>query len=97
VAALEARTEGWIAGLQLAALSIRGRDDLASFIRAFSGDHRYIVDYLVEEVLRHPIRGRQELLAANLDSRVCTWASANCTASRAICTRRRGTCCEARN
>ncbi|MEZ4837504.1 MAG: hypothetical protein R2873_36815, partial [Caldilineaceae bacterium] len=51
VDALEARTEGWIAGLQLAALSMQGRDDVHSFIDAFTGDHRYIVDYLVDEVL----------------------------------------------
>jgi LuxR family maltose regulon positive regulatory protein len=52
IAALEARTEGWIAGLQLAALSMRGHADAPGFIRAFAGDHRYVVDYLVEEVLR---------------------------------------------
>ncbi len=52
VAALETRTEGWIAGLQLAALSMKGNKDIAGFIQAFAGDHRYIVDYLVEEVLR---------------------------------------------
>ena len=52
IAALEARTEGWVVGLQLAALSMRGREDVTGFIRAFSGDHRYIVDYLVEEVLQ---------------------------------------------
>ena len=52
VAALENRTEGWIAGLQLAALSMRGRNDMAQFVRAFAGDNQYIVDYLVEEVLR---------------------------------------------
>lgn len=52
VAALEARTEGWIAGLQLAALSLRGREDTSGFIRAFAGEHRHIADYLVEEVLR---------------------------------------------
>jgi LuxR family maltose regulon positive regulatory protein len=52
VAALEQRTEGWIAGLQLAALSMQGRDDLPGFIAAFSGDDRYIVDYLLEEVLQ---------------------------------------------
>ena len=51
VAALESRTEGWIAGLQLAALSMQGREDVTGFIQAFAGDHRYIVDYLVEEVL----------------------------------------------
>jgi LuxR family maltose regulon positive regulatory protein len=52
LATLETRTEGWIAGLQLAALSMRGRDDIPGFIRSFAGDDRYIVDYLVEEVLR---------------------------------------------
>ncbi len=51
--ALESRTEGWIAGLQLAALSLQGRDHLyvADFIEAFSGSHRYVIDYLVEEVI----------------------------------------------
>jgi len=52
VDSLEARTEGWIAGLQLAAISMRGREDVSGFIRAFAGDNRYIVDYLVEEVLQ---------------------------------------------
>ena len=51
IAALDARTEGWIAGLQLAALSMQGREDVGGFIRAFAGDNRYIVDYLVDEVL----------------------------------------------
>lgn len=49
---LETRTEGWIAGLQMAALSIRGRDDRADFIAAFSGSHRFILDYLTEEVIQ---------------------------------------------
>ena len=51
IAALETRTEGWIAGLQLAALSLQGREDIASFIQAFTGSHRFVLDYLVEEVL----------------------------------------------
>ena len=58
VAALEARTEGWAAGLQLAALSARthagvadGSGDVAGFVEAFSGSHRFVLDYLVEEVL----------------------------------------------
>ena len=51
VAALAARTEGWAAGLQLAALSLRGHDDAASFVAAFTGSHRYVLDYLAEEVL----------------------------------------------
>jgi LuxR family transcriptional regulator, maltose regulon positive regulatory protein len=50
--AVEHRIEGWIAGLQLAALSIRGRQDRAQFITAFTGSNQYIVDYLLEEVLR---------------------------------------------
>jgi LuxR family maltose regulon positive regulatory protein len=63
VAALEARTEGWVAGLQLAALSLQGRTDAAGFLRAFAGDDRYIVDYLVEEVLqRQPEDVRSFLL-----------------------------------
>jgi LuxR family transcriptional regulator, maltose regulon positive regulatory protein len=52
VAALEGRTEGWIAALHLAGLSMQGRQDLAGFIAGFAGDDRYIVDYLVEEVLQ---------------------------------------------
>jgi LuxR family maltose regulon positive regulatory protein len=59
VEALEERTEGWIAALQLAALSIQGRDDVSGFIAQFAGTDRYLVDYLVEEVLAHqpePVR-----------------------------------------
>jgi LuxR family transcriptional regulator, maltose regulon positive regulatory protein len=52
VAALEGRTEGWIAALQLAALSMQGRDDVTGFIAGFAGDDRYVVDYLAEEVLQ---------------------------------------------
>lgn len=52
VAALEERTEGWIAALQLAALSMEGRADIAEFVARFTGNDRYIVDYLVEEVLQ---------------------------------------------
>jgi len=51
VAALTARTEGWAAGLQLAALSLRGQADPAGFVTAFSGSHRYVLDYLAAEVL----------------------------------------------
>jgi hypothetical protein len=51
IAALEARTKGWIAGLQLAALSMQGRSDAAGFITSFTGSHRFVLDYLVEEVL----------------------------------------------
>jgi LuxR family maltose regulon positive regulatory protein len=52
IAALEGRTEGWIAALQLAALSMQGRKDVGDFIAGFAGDDRYIMDYLVEEVLQ---------------------------------------------
>jgi len=51
IAALETRTEGWIAGLQLAALSLRGRSDVDRFIASFTGSNRFVLDYLVEEVL----------------------------------------------
>jgi LuxR family transcriptional regulator, maltose regulon positive regulatory protein len=51
VAALAARTEGWAAGLQLAALSLRGQPDAAGFVSAFTGSHRFILDFLAEEVL----------------------------------------------
>ncbi|OWY59589.1 helix-turn-helix transcriptional regulator, partial [cyanobacterium TDX16] len=51
-AALEHRTEGWVAGLQLAALSVQGREDVTQFVQAFAGDNRYIMDYLVDEVLQ---------------------------------------------
>ena len=71
VAALETRTEGWIAGLQLAALSMQGREDVPGFIRAFAGDDRYIVDYLVEEVLqRQPERVRSFLLQTSVLDRL---------------------------
>lgn len=52
IAALDSRTEGWIVGLQLAALSMQGRSDAASFVQAFTGSHRFVLDYLVEEVLQ---------------------------------------------
>ena len=52
VEALEARTEGWIVALQLAALSLQGREDATGFIETFAGDDRFVVDYLVEEVLQ---------------------------------------------
>ena len=51
VAALENRTEGWIAGLQLAAISLQAHPDASSFIRSFTGSHHFVLDYLVEEVL----------------------------------------------
>jgi len=63
ITALEARTEGWIAGLQLAALSMQGRQDAARFIKSFTGSHHFVLDYLVEEVLqRQPEHVRNFLL-----------------------------------
>src|ERR687889_213754 len=52
IAALETRTEGWIAGLQMAALSMQGLADATSFIKSFTGTHHFVLDYLVEEVLK---------------------------------------------
>ena len=51
ITALETRTEGWIAGLQLAAISMRGRKDTAALVKSFTGSNRYVLDYLIEEVL----------------------------------------------
>jgi LuxR family maltose regulon positive regulatory protein len=62
VAVLEDRTEGWIVALQLAALSMQGREDVAAFIAGFAGDDRYIVDYLAEEVLQRQPEDVQHFL-----------------------------------
>lgn len=71
VAALDARTEGWIAALQLAALSMQGRDDASAFVAGFAGDDRYIVDYLAEEVLeRQPAEIRNFLLQTSVLERL---------------------------
>ncbi|MFY9930781.1 MAG: LuxR C-terminal-related transcriptional regulator [Streptosporangiaceae bacterium] len=71
VAALEGRTEGWIAALQLAALSMQGRADTAAFIDGFAGDDRYIVDFLAEEVLqRQPDHVQQFLLQTSILDRL---------------------------
>ena len=71
VAALEGRTEGWIAALQLAALSLQGRTDTSAFIAGFAGDDRYIVDYLAEEVLsRQPADVRNFLLETSILERL---------------------------
>src|SRR5690606_2905017 len=72
IAALDARTEGWIAGLQLAALSMQGRSDTAGFIQAFTGSHRFVLDYLVEEVLRQQPESIQTfLLRTSILDRMC--------------------------
>ncbi len=62
IAALERRTEGWIAGLQLAAISLRGREDTSQRIKAFSGSHRIVLDYLIEEVLDQQPENIQKFL-----------------------------------
>ena len=72
IAALERRTEGWVTGLQLAALSLQGRDDQAELIAAFAGSHHFVIDYLTEEVLsRQPDSVREFLLATSILERVC--------------------------
>ncbi len=71
VATLEGRTEGWIAALQLAALSMQGRDDVTTFITDFAGDDRYIVDYLAEEVLnRQPEDVKRFLMQTSILERL---------------------------
>jgi LuxR family maltose regulon positive regulatory protein len=62
VAALETRTEGWIAGLQLAAISLQGHKDATRLIKSFSGSHRFVLDYLVEEVLDQQTKNVQTFL-----------------------------------
>lgn len=72
IAALEARTEGWIAGLQLAAISMQGLEDTAGFIKSFTGSNRFVMDYLVEEVLRKQPNSIQEfLLRTSILDRMC--------------------------
>lgn len=72
ISELESRTEGWIAGLQLAALSLRGQKDTAGFIRGFSGSHHYVLDYLIEEVIKQqPERVQTFLLCTSILDRMC--------------------------
>jgi len=74
IAALEARTEGWIAGLQMAALSLQNRasGDVASFVHTFTGSHRFVLDYLVEETLQQqPEIVRSFLLSTSILDRLC--------------------------
>jgi len=72
IALLQSRTEGWVAGLQLAALSMQGRENITHFIKSFTGDDRLIVDYLAEEVLnRQPEHIQQFLLQTSILERLC--------------------------
>ena len=72
IATLESRTEGWIAGLHLAALSLQGRQDAPALIQSFSGSHHFVLDYLVEEVLgRQPPHVQTFLLRTSILDRLC--------------------------
>ena len=72
ITALESRTEGWIAGLQMAALSMQNRDDIDGFVASFTGSHRFIMDYLVEEVLnQQPAEVQAFLLQTAVLTRLC--------------------------
>ncbi len=72
VAALAARTEGWVAGLQMAAVSMQGRSDLQDFVEAFTGSQHQILDYLVEEVLQRQTEPVQTfLLQTSILDRMC--------------------------
>jgi LuxR family transcriptional regulator, maltose regulon positive regulatory protein len=72
IAALETHTEGWVAGLQLAALSMRGHADIPGFIQSFTGSHHFVMDYLVEEVLQQQSASIQAfLLRTSILDRLC--------------------------
>jgi LuxR family maltose regulon positive regulatory protein len=72
ITALETRTEGWIAGLQLAAISMQGQQDATSFITSFTGSHHFVLDYLLEEVLQQQSESIQTfLLRTSILDRLC--------------------------
>jgi LuxR family maltose regulon positive regulatory protein len=72
IAALDKRTEGWIAGLQLAAISMQGHQDTTSFIKSFTGSHHFVLDYLIEEVLHQQSESIQTfLLRTSILDRLC--------------------------
>ncbi len=72
IAAVATRTEGWVAGMQLAALSLQGQQNTIAFIRSFSGSHHFVLDYLMEEVLnRQPAPIQQFLLCTAILDRLC--------------------------
>jgi len=72
VAALEARTEGWAAGLSLAALSMKGREDRHAVVQAFGGSHQYVIEYLIEEVLsQQPEAVESFLIRTSILDRLC--------------------------
>ncbi|CAM4256372.1 LuxR family maltose regulon positive regulatory protein [Paenibacillus endophyticus] len=72
ISQLETKTEGWIAGLQLAAISLQGHNDAAGFIQSFTGSHRFVLDYLIEEVLERQSPSIQRfLLSTAILERMC--------------------------
>ncbi len=72
ISALEARTEGWIAGIQLAAISMKGYQDTTHFVRSFTGSHHFVMDYLVEEVLQQqPESIKNFLFSTSILNRMC--------------------------
>ena len=72
ISALESRTEGWISGLQLAAISMQGHDDISGFIQTFTGSHHFVLDYLMEEVLQQQPESVQAfLLRTSILERMC--------------------------
>src|SRR5205814_8278729 len=72
IARLSTRTEGWIAGLQLAAISLQGQQDVTGFITSFTGSHHFVLDYLVEEVLQQQPESIQTfLLRTSILDRLC--------------------------
>jgi LuxR family maltose regulon positive regulatory protein len=72
ISALESRTEGWVAGLQLAGISMQGIEDKASFIQSFTGSHQFVMDFLVEEVLENQSESvKSFLLQTSILKRLC--------------------------
>lgn len=72
IAALETRTEGWVAGLQLAAISLQGHHNVSDFIKSFTGSHHFVLDYLIEEVLGRQSESVQTfLLCTSILERLC--------------------------
>lgn len=85
IATLEARTEGWIAALQLAALSLQGQADIQGFLRSFTGGQRYVVDYLVDEVLhRQPPAVQRFLLQTSILDQFCAALCATVMAEESV-------------
>jgi len=89
ISILESRTEGWIAGLQLAALSMHGVGDIPAFIKTFAGDDRHIVDYLTEEVLNQQSEKIQKFLLQTsilnrLSAPLCDFVTSPCVINSVI-------------